>query len=610
MDVATRDAPDDKNRNPMGRLRVLIAEDNPLDAELVVRALIKSGYDPDWHRVDRETDFMERLAQDPPEVIISDHAMPEFGSAAALQCLKDSQRSIPFIVVSHAIGEEEAVKLMHQGAADFLMKDRLGRLGEAVRQALDKHRLQEAHAASEQALRALNEELESRIAKRTGELQAANCLLEKELRFRKEAEDALQRLNVELEQRIENRTRDVVASHHRLRALASELTLAEQRERKRLAGELHDYLAQMLALGRMKIAQLRGPLAAAPALGQPVRELDELFKNALTYTRSLMAKLSPPVLNELGLAAALAWLAEQMPLQGLAVEVRVAQDEVPLPDEQAVLLFQSVRELLINVAKHAGTGHATVTLRVDRDSDSDTRLHIEVQDTGRGFDITTLEAKSSGEHFGLLSVRERMEAMGGSFDVRSAPGQGTTTILSMPLSGTGSKRYLSGLDRHAASHDASRIAEPPGADLDGRLARRAPRSLIRVLLVDDHVMVRQGLKALLESFPGLSVVGEAGDGEEGVAMAAQCEPDIVLMDVNMPWMDGIEATKRIKRDWPQTLVVGLSVNNSPHIAEAMKTAGAISFVAKDAAAEQLYDTILAAMATDRPADAPAQSKLF
>lgn len=568
-----------RKEDPPAVLRVLLAEDDPLDAELVVRELGKSGYSPEWQRVDSEPAFRNRLINDPPDVIISDHAMPQFSSAAALDCLRESRLSIPFIVVSHAIGEEEAVALMHQGAVDFLMKDRLGRLGEAVRRALEQQRLREAHRASQQALMALNEDLERRIAERTTELQTANRLLQNELHSRKQAEDELQRLNAELEQRIDKRTRDVVASRHRLRALASELTLAEQRERKRLAGELHDYLAQMLALGRMKIAQLRPALAAGlPGLVQPVREVDDLFKNALTYTRSLMAKLSPPVLDELGLPAALNWLADQMPLHGLAVEVRLEQDQVSLPDEQAVLLFQSVRELLINVAKHAGTDRATVSMSIDDDAG----LRIRVQDTGRGFDLAVLDTKSGGERFGLLSVQERMEAMGGSLHVKTAPGQGTTMTLTLPLAPSAECSVL----------NAGRSEAAPSGLKTQRQALQQ-RAKVRVLLVDDHVMVRQGLKALLEGFPNISVVSEAGDGQEAVAAAAQCDPDIVLMDINMPWMDGIEATKRIKQDWPEIVVIGLSVNNSPQIIEAMKSAGAAGFVAKDAAAEQLYDAIVA-----------------
>jgi signal transduction histidine kinase len=236
-------------------------------------------------------------------------------------------------------------------------------------------------------------------------------------------------LNAELEERVERRTRDVVESHTRLRALASELTLSEQRERKRLAGELHDYLAQMLALGRMKISQFRPKLASIPEAAAPIGEIDDLFKNALSYTRSLMAKLSPPVLDELGLPAALTWLAEQMPLHGLAVEVRLAAEKVSLPDDQAVLIFQSVRELLINVVKHAGVSHATVSLRIDEQN----RLCVDVEDAGLGFDVTALESKSAGEHFGLFSVRERMEAMGGSLAMRSRVGQGTTITLALPL---------------------------------------------------------------------------------------------------------------------------------------------------------------------------------
>jgi signal transduction histidine kinase len=310
------------------------------------------------------------------------------------------------------------------------MKDRLGRLGESVRHALEQRRLQKEHAEAQQAVVALNTDLERRIAERTVELQAANRSLEVELEQRKRAENALHRLNAELEQRVEERTRDVLASHHHLRALASELTLTEQRERKRLAAELHDYLAQILALGRIKTGQLRQKLDAAPVALPLVREIDGLFDKAVTYTRSLMAKLSPPVLDELGLPAALTWLGKQMPLHGLAVEVRLECDHVPLPDDQAILLFQSVRELLLNVAKHAGTDQATVTLRIEEPS----RLCIEVQDSGRGFDAA-VETKPAGDHFGLLCVRERMEAMSGWLRVKSAVGQGTTVTLTLLLCG-------------------------------------------------------------------------------------------------------------------------------------------------------------------------------
>ena len=74
----------------MADLRILLVEDDPLDAELTIRELQKSGYDPEWHRVDTKSEFLKRLAQDPPDVIISDHAMPQFSSTGALQCLHDS----------------------------------------------------------------------------------------------------------------------------------------------------------------------------------------------------------------------------------------------------------------------------------------------------------------------------------------------------------------------------------------------------------------------------------------------------------------------------------------------------------------------------------------
>jgi len=583
----------------MASLRVLIAEDEPTDAELIVRALRRSGYDPEWQRVDTAEAFDRHLGDAPPDVVISDHAMPQFSAADALDRMQARGLSIPFIVVSHAVGEEEAVGLIRRGAADYLMKDRLGRLGEAVRQALDERRLQQAHAEAQAAIVRLNRELERRIDERTTELQAAKQRLEAELAIRAKAEAALQQLNLDLERLVEQRTKDVIASHHRLRALASELTLAEQRERKRLAGELHDYLAQMLALGRMKVGQLRPTLVSVPHATEPVREIDELFKNALSYTRSLMAKLSPPVLDELGLPAALAWLAEQMPLHGLSVEVRLAQEDLTLPDDEGVLLFQSVRELLINVAKHAGTDRATVALHVDEQR----RLHVSVEDRGRGFEPAAIEAKPSGEHFGLFSVRERMQAMGGWLDIRSAIGRGTTVTLVLPLA----EAQARGAGLEARGHEDDRetaLISHPLASGPSPLAS----SRIRVLLVDDHTLVRQGVKSLLESYPDVTVIGEAADGQQAVVLAAQLAPSLVLMDVNMPRMDGIEATRRLTDEWPEIPVIGLSVNDAPHVVEAMTAAGAVAVVSKDTAPERLYEAVLAARTGERPSDELRRSR--
>lgn len=418
----------------MATLRVLIVEDDQADAELVKRELTKSGFDPICLRVDKREEFSSRLVDERPDVIIYDHNLPHFSSAEALQATQESGQAIPFIIVSHAIGDEDAVALMRAGAADYLLKDRLGRLGESVRHALEQRRLREEHAAARNAIVALNADLELRIASRTAQLKVANHALEAELAQRKRAEEELRQLNSLLEERVVERTRDLVSSNHQLQALAAELTLAEQRERKRLAAELHDYLAQMLALGRMKVGQLRPKIAADPTKQQLIADIDELFQKAAEYTRSLMAKLNPPVLDDLGLPAALTWLAKEMPLHNLMVEVRLGQEHVPLPDDQAILLFQSVRELLINVAKHAKTDQAIVALRVDEQN----RLCIEVQDRGRGFDAEA--DREAGGHFGLFSVKERMQAMGGRLDVRSTPGQGTTVTLWLPLSGVCEQR--------------------------------------------------------------------------------------------------------------------------------------------------------------------------
>jgi DNA-binding NarL/FixJ family response regulator len=103
----------------------------------------------------------------------------------------------------------------------------------------------------------------------------------------------------------------------------------------------------------------------------------------------------------------------------------------------------------------------------------------------------------------------------------------------------------------------------------------------RILLADDHALMRQVLRAIVESYPKLSIVGEAADGMAAVSMAAALKPDGIIMDVNMPKMDGIQATKQIKAAQPAISVIGLSVIDATHVTEAMKGAGAEAVLLKD-----------------------------
>jgi signal transduction histidine kinase/ActR/RegA family two-component response regulator len=363
----------------------------------------------------------------------------------------------------------------------------------------------------------------------------------------------------------------LMQKQQQLRSLASELILSEQRQRKHLATELHDYLAQLMVLGGLKVANVRSRLQSPDLLLiSALGEIHDIFGRSLAYTRTLMAELSPPVLHELGLPAALQWLAEDMVKHGLTVELHLAAGPLPLRDDEHVLLYQSVRELLINSVKHAKTCRACLSLSVDGTN----QLQIKVRDDGAGFAVESLAATPSGAHFGLFSIRERMEAMGGTFQLDSAPGRGTTITLTLPL-------------RHAVEPAPTSPAMP----IRDRIPIESGPS--RVLLVDDHAIIRQGLRTILEGHDDVLVIGEAGNGVEAVALAASMRPDIIVMDVNMPQMDGIQATNRIKAAHPDTLIVGLSVNNSIQIVEAMKQAGASAFLSKEAAPEELYKTMAA-----------------
>jgi len=233
--------------------------------------------------------------------------------------------------------------------------------------------------------------------------------------------EALRQSHATLELRVRERTAE-------LRRLTSELTVAEQRERQHLAQVLHDGLQQLLVAAQFHTTLLErhGDRAAA---AEHTGKLHELLAEALTASRSLTAELSPPVLQAEGLLPALDWLAHWMQeTHGLTVAVQAQTTQQPETDALKVFLFQSVRELLFNVVKHAGVRDANVTV-----TRTDAHIQILVTDRGQGFDPAHVHTGMTGG-MGLGSIRQRLEFLGGSFDIWSAPKQGSRFTLTVPLS--------------------------------------------------------------------------------------------------------------------------------------------------------------------------------
>lgn len=393
----------------------------------------------------------------------------------------------------------------------------------------------------------------------------------------KNAEDRLKQSNIELERRIAERTQTLVIYQERLRALAAELSVTEDRERRRLAAELHDYLAQLLVLCRIKIAQGKQHLHNGPMTEEMLGGIDQIVAQSLTYTRSLIADLSPQVLYQFGLPRALAWLGDDMRRHGLTVDVVLATESIALTDDRAVLVYQSVRELLFNVIKHAGIDRATVRLE-----ESHQTLRILVSDEGKGFDpdLALVGHDGPGSKFGLFNIRERLESIGGRLQIHSRDGCGTTTTIEVPL-------------HVVVQRELPVTLHPVPGQTSGPVSRQGVGRL-RILLVDDHAMVRQGLRSVLEKYQDLEIVGEAADGVEAINQAVHLEPEVVVMDIHMPKLDGIQATLRILQKRPETIIVVISVQDDHQITEAVRSAGAMGFISKHSVAQELYQAIMQA----------------
>ncbi len=364
---------------------------------------------------------------------------------------------------------------------------------------------------------------------------------------------------------------------HQLQKLTLELAQAEDRERRRLAEILHDDLQQVLAAAKFHLGLLHHRVRGDAEAKELADDLGKMLREAIEKSRSLSHELSPAVLYQSDLGETFEWLARQVQAKhGLTVHTEI-RGRIDSPSEPIkAFLFRTAQEILFNTAKHAQVKEARLRLQRRRG-----QLWLTVADQGRGFDPRTL-GQTSG--FGLFSIRERVELLGGRMKIRSAKGRGAVFLIAVndgPQLQDRTQTTEDGQPRDSLSP----ALRPPSAEVC------PPSSRLRILLVDDHKIMRDGLAALIGEQADLEVVGQAGDGHQAIELARGMEPDVVVMDVAMPTMPGDEAARQIKAIRPQTRIVALSMFEEPGVAQRMRDAGAEIYLPKTGPSDGLLAAI-------------------
>ena len=387
------------------------------------------------------------------------------------------------------------------------------------------------------------------------------------------------------------------------RQIEQQKAVSQIEERNRLAREMHDTVAQALIALSMQLETAQTYLATHRA--DEARELlgqsRHLAKEALNETRRAVQNLGSSLLERLTPAEAIAAEAARFEAEKkIAAPFVLSGEERPLsPDQQAALL-RITQECLANAGRHAQANRVRVGLQF---SENDVLLRVE--DDGIGFEVENRAAPGPAGGYGLFGATERARLLGGEVKIESALGWGTRILARLPLGreqGTQEGLRAEGRGMRQESVNAEVLPQPSA------LSPQPSPNRIRVLIADDHAVTRQGIRTMLESSAEIEVIGEAQDGAEAETLTLELRPDVVLMDVQMPNVDGIEATRRLRAARPDLPIVILTTFQTDDSVRDSLRAGARGYLLKTAAAADLVaavkaakhgETMLAASVSDR-----------
>ncbi len=356
-----------------------------------------------------------------------------------------------------------------------------------------------------------------------------------------------------LERQTQLRYLDLDRSRHELQRLSSRLVDAQESERRAISRELHDEIGQSLGALLVDLSRLSASLPPdRPEVKEQVDRMKSVAESSVQAVRNIALLLAPVDAGRSRprTRARMAGTRSFAPQRYRSRSTRRRRARRPAARIRHHAFIAWCRRLSTMPCAIPARRRAKVEVEP-----SGHRIRVRISDDGRGFD----PKRTRG--LGILGMEERVKRLGGDFTVDSAPGRGTAILAELPL--------------------------PPRR---GRCMTRQ----IRVLLADDHVLIRAGLRMVVDAQPDFTVVGEAGDGREAVAMAESLKPDVMVMDIGMPRLNGIEAAHQMREKLPATQIVMLSMHSDEgYVLRALK-AGAKAYLLKDSAETDLARAIRAA----------------